>query len=97
MKILKGYTKNLHHPEAYIVERYIAEEFIEFYSEYIENAKPVGLLESWHNERVGGKGSRGLYVTTPSLEELQQTHLYILNNINEVLSYIVRHNFSQGK
>jgi len=40
---------------------------------------------------VGGKGSRGLHVITPSLEELQQAHLYILNNINEVLPYIVRH------
>ena len=97
MKILKGYTKNLHRPEASIVERYTAEEAIELCSEYIEKAKPVGIPETRHDERVGGKGSRGLYVTTPSLEELQQTHLYILNNINEVLSYIVRHNFSQGK
>ena len=36
IKIFKGYTKNLHHPEASIVERYIAEEAIEFCSEYIE-------------------------------------------------------------
>jgi len=36
MKILKGYTKNLHRLEASIVERYIAEEAIEFCSEYIE-------------------------------------------------------------
>jgi len=48
-------------------------------------------LESQHDERVGGKGSRGLHVITPSLEELQQAHLYILNKSNEVLSYIVRH------
>ena len=33
MKILKGYTKNLHHPGASIVERYIAKEAIEFCSE----------------------------------------------------------------
>ena len=32
MKILKGYTKNLHHPKASIVERYIVEEAIEFCS-----------------------------------------------------------------
>jgi len=43
MKILKGYTKNLHRLEASIVERCIAEEAIEFCSEYIEKAKPVGL------------------------------------------------------
>jgi len=67
MKILKGYTKNLHHFEASIVERYIAEEAIEFYSEYMENAKPVGVLESHHDKRVRGKGSRGLHVITPSL------------------------------
>jgi len=56
MKILKVYTKNLHHPEASIVERYIAEKAIEFCSEYIKKAKPVGLPESRHDERVGGKG-----------------------------------------
>ena len=91
MKILKGYTKNLHHPETFIVERYIAKEAIEFCSKYIENEKPVGLPESWHDEKVRGKGSRELHVTTPSLEELQQAHMYILNNNNEVLLYIVRH------
>ena len=51
----------------------------------------MGVLESRHNERVRDKGSRGLHVITPCLEELQQAHLYILNNSNEFLSYIVRH------
>ena len=74
IKILKGYTKNLHRLEASIVERYVIEEAIEFCSEYIEKAKPVGLLESWHVERIRGKGSRGLHVITPSLEDLQQAH-----------------------
>jgi len=91
MKILKGYIKNLHHPEASIVKRYIVEEAIEFCLEYIEKAMPVGLPQSLHDERVGGKGSRGLHVITPTLEDLQQAHLYVLNNNNEVLSYILRH------
>ena len=52
MKIFKGYTKNLHHPEASIVERYIVEEAIELCSKYIEKAKPIELPESWHDERV---------------------------------------------
>ena len=91
MKILKGYTKNLHRPEASIVERYIAKEVIEFCSEYIEKAKPVGLPESRHEDRVGSKGSRGLHVITQSVEDLQQTHLYVLNNNNEVFPYILRH------
>ena len=68
MKIFKGYTKNLHLPKAFIVERYIAEEAIKFCSKYIENAKPIGLPKSRYNKRVGGKGSRGLHVITPSLK-----------------------------
>jgi len=68
MKILKGYTKNLHRPEASIFERYITEEAIEFCSEYIEKAKPVGLPKSRHDDRMDGKGSRGLHVITPSVE-----------------------------
>ena len=64
IKILKGYTKNLHRLEASIIERYIAEEAIKFFLEYIEKAKHVGLPESRHDDRVGGKGSRGLHVIT---------------------------------
>ena len=89
MKILKGYTKNLHRLEASIVERYITKEAIEFFSKYIEKAKHVWLPESRHDERVGGKSSKGLHVTTPSVEDLLQTHLYVLNNINEVFPYIL--------
>jgi len=89
MKILKGYTKNLHRQEASIVERYIVEEAIEFCSEYIEKAKLVGLPESRHDDRVGNKGSRGLDVINPSVEDLLQAHLYVLNNSNEVLPYIL--------
>ena len=81
MKILKGYTKNLHRLEAFIVERYIAKEAIEFCSEYIEKEKPIGLLESRHDERVRGKGSRGLYVITPSVEDLLHAHLYVLTTV----------------
>ena len=89
MKVLKGYSKNLHRPEVSIIEKYIAEKTIEFCLEYIEKEKLVGLPESRHEKRMGGKSSRGLHVITPSLEELQQAHLYMLNNNNEVLSYIV--------
>ena len=91
MKIWKGHTQNLHHPEASITKSYIAEETIDFCSEYIEKEKPVGLPESRHDERVVGKCSRGLDVSTLGLKELKQVHLYILNNNNEVVLYIVRH------
>ena len=57
----------------------------------MEKEKHVGVPESQHDERVRGKGSRGLHVITPNLEELQQAHLYIVNNSNEVLPYILKH------
>ena len=69
----------------------IAEEAIEFCLEYIKKAKPIGLPECQQDERVEGKGSRGLHVITPTIEDLQQAHLYVLNNSNKVLSYIVHH------
>ena len=42
MKILKGDTKNLHHSKTSIVERYIAEEAIEFCSKYNEKLNLLG-------------------------------------------------------
>ena len=69
----------------------LEKEAIEFCSEYIKKTKLVGLLESRHDERVRGKGSRGLHVITPSVEDLQLAYLYVLNNSNGVLSYILCH------
>jgi len=40
---------------------------------------------------VGGKGSRGLHVINPRVEYLRQAHLYVLNNNNKVLPYILCH------
>ena len=49
------------------------------------------LFATMHDERVGGKGSRGLHVITPTVEDLQQAHLYMFNNSDEVLPYILCH------
>ena len=46
LKVLKGYTKNQYKPEASIIERYVAEEAIEFCTQYIDSLEFVGLLES---------------------------------------------------
>ena len=86
---LKRVYKESTRPEASI--RYITEETIQFCLEYIEKAKPIGPPESRHDERVEGKGSGELNVITLGLEELQQVHLYILNNNTEVVPYIVHH------
>ena len=91
MKILKGYVKNQYRPEASIVERYIAEEAIEFCSEYISNAFPIGLPKSRHFDRLQGKCTRGGQMVTKVREDVLQADLYILNNIDEVLPYITSH------
>ncbi|XP_058760857.1 uncharacterized protein LOC131634221 [Vicia villosa] len=57
MKILKGYTKNPHHPEASIIERYIAEEAIEFCSNYFSEVNVVGVPKSRHDGRCEGVGT----------------------------------------
>ena len=80
MKVLKGYTTNQHRPEASIVERYIAEECIKFCSQYIEDAKSVGVLETRHVTTPGGTCTLGYNVVTMTRHEVSQAHLYILNN-----------------
>ena len=57
MKVLKGYTKNQCQPEASIVERYVAEEAIEFCSQYIEKVESIGLPKTHHDRTWGGKGT----------------------------------------
>ena len=91
MKILKGYVKNPYRPEASIVERYITEEAIEFCTDYLSEAEPVGLPKSRHEGRCDGKGTQGLKVNNMGREEVLQAHLYILNNIEEVEPYLSTH------
>ena len=64
MKVLKAYTKNQYRPEASIVERYVAEETIEFCSEYINTATLVGLPQSRHDSTIQGRSTRGFNVVT---------------------------------
>jgi len=92
MKILKGYVNNQYHPEASIVERYIAKEAIEFCSKYMSKANSIGVLDNcWHLCRTMEKSSRGVHVENKSRKEVKQAHLYILNNTNEVIPYLTKH------
>ncbi|XP_029126273.1 uncharacterized protein LOC114915575 [Cajanus cajan] len=91
MKILKGYAKNQYRPEASIVERYIAEEAIEFCSGYMSKSEPIGIPKTRHDGKQFGKGSRSLKIRTVSRTEVDQAHLYILNNTDEVIPYISEH------
>ncbi|XP_027364391.1 uncharacterized protein LOC113871494 [Abrus precatorius] len=91
MKILKGYVKNQHRPEASIIERYIAEEAIEFCTEYMSQAESIGIPKTRHEGRTAGKGTIGIKLKSMMREEVLQAHLYILNNTDEVLPYLNAH------
>jgi len=90
MKILKGYTMNLHRPEASIVERYIAEEGIEYCLDYLSNVDAIGVPKSRHDESCEGTG-QGLNVKTMFWDVIHPAHLFILNNTDEVQPYLSTH------
>ena len=75
-----------------MIEIYIVEESIEFCSEYMSKANPIGLpANSWHHRRSTSKCLRGVNISSKSQSEVLQAHLYILNNTNYVIPYIEAH------
>ena len=88
MKILKGYVRNRNRPEGCIAESYIAEEGVEFCSEYLNGADAIG-IPTPHDCSSGTTKplSRGC-VSTISRDEWEQAHLYILENTIEVVPYV---------
>ncbi|XP_058775142.1 uncharacterized protein LOC131649398 [Vicia villosa] len=91
MKILKVYTKNPHRSEASIFERYIAEEAIEFCSNYLSEVNVIGVPKSRRDGRCEGVGTQGLKIKSLSIVVVVQVHLYILNNTDEVQLYLSAH------
>ena len=63
MKILKGYVRNRSRPEGCIVECYIAEEAVEFCSEYMTGVHNIGLKDV---ENIDVPSRRGSVVCTVS-------------------------------
>ena len=84
MKILKGYVKNLRRPEASIVQRYIAEEAIEWGSHYLPGVTTIGIPSSCY------EGTRGIGSDAEEKPRdlVMKAHLCILNNTVEVAPYI---------
>lgn len=91
MKILKGYVKNRSRPEGCIVERYIVEEAVEFFTDFLSNVESIGLPMSRHSGRTTGEGIGASKLVTISDIELEQAHLYVLHNADEVEPYVKKH------
>ena len=58
MKVFRRYDRNIFRPEEGMVEGWSIEEAIEFYTYYLDINR-VGVLESRHEGRLGGKGTSG--------------------------------------
>jgi len=91
MKIFKGYVKNPYRPEASIVERYIIEEAIEFYTNYMSEVYAIEVPKTRYEGRHEGKGTRGVRVIRKDQQQVLQAHVYILNNTDDVLPFLDEH------
>ncbi|CAL2247389.1 unnamed protein product [Prunus armeniaca] len=76
-------------PEGCIAERYIVEEVVEFCIEHLSNVSTVEVPSS---QKMGlSKPLSGCIVSLVYLDLLNQAHLYVLENTEEVLLYIEEH------
>ncbi|KAA0060290.1 transposon protein, putative, CACTA, En/Spm sub-class [Cucumis melo var. makuwa] len=75
-----------------MVENYIIEEAIEFYYEFIAGVSSIGLNSSVikKNSNVDRALSTSSFIR-PSKEQLDQAHLYVIQNVNDVLPYVEQH------
>ncbi|CAL2247742.1 unnamed protein product [Prunus armeniaca] len=86
MKVLKGYVQNRTRLEGCIIEQYIAEEAVEFCTEHLSDISTVGVPSS---QKMGvSKPLSGCTVSLVDRDLLNQAHLYVLENTEEVLPYI---------
>ncbi|CAL2253369.1 unnamed protein product [Prunus armeniaca] len=89
MKVLKGYVQNRTRPEGCMVERYIAEKAVEFCTEHLSEVNTVGVPSS---QKMGvSKPLSGCTISLVDRDLLNHTHLYVLENTEEVLPYIEEH------
>ncbi|XP_042449045.1 uncharacterized protein LOC122033970 [Zingiber officinale] len=92
MKVLKSYVGSRKYPEGCIVRRYAAEEAVEFCSEYLNDLDPVGVPKSLRdpNASIPGFSASNSSIIVQQID-LQQAHLTVLENTEEISPYIIEH------
>ena len=71
---------------------YQTEEVIGFCVDFIPDLKPIGVPESWHEGRLGGKGMLGKNsVICQDGHSWAQAHYTVLQNSSLVALYIEEH------
>ena len=99
MKVIKGHVRNKNRPEGCIAEENVAEETIEFFSQFLKRMDIVGIPPDNHNNCGIHKGVDSSSITdgTPvsaaksvevSAELFSKAHFFVLQNTSEVLPYI---------
>jgi hypothetical protein len=100
MGFLKKYVHNRARPEGSIAKGYEIEEVIEFCVDFIPDLDLISVSESWHEERISGKGTLGnkTYIGKED-DYFCKAHYIVLQNsslvdlYNEVHKDIVRSEF----
>ncbi|XP_042432526.1 uncharacterized protein LOC122019082 [Zingiber officinale] len=92
MKVLKSYVDSRKYPEGCIVRRYAAEEAVEFCSEYLNDLDLVGVPKSLRdpNTSIPGFSPSNSSIIVQQID-LQQAHLTVLENTEEISLYIIEH------
>ena len=91
MGTLKRKTKNRYRPEASIVEGTVAEEVIEFVTQYLTDVEPIGLCKSRHEGRLDGQGIIGFKLMSIGDDMFHKAHLLVLQHLSEVHPYLEEH------
>ncbi|GJZ93180.1 uncharacterized protein Tco_0665245 [Tanacetum coccineum] len=91
MGVVKGYVRNRSRPEGSIVEGYASEEVIDFYTNYLEGVKGIGVPQSRHVGRLHGVGTVGSKHSSPDQKIFEIAHFVVLEHMTCVAPYIQEH------
>jgi hypothetical protein len=92
MLVLKKYVLNCARLEGSITKGYGTEEVIEFCVDFVESIDSIGVLVSWHEGRLLGKGTIGRKSSLSNDTDLfHKAHLAILQQPSLVTLYIEEH------
>ncbi|RVW35629.1 hypothetical protein CK203_106307 [Vitis vinifera] len=91
MKVLKGYVRNHNRPEGCIAECYLAEEAVEFCTEYLSGTDAIGIPKSNNYDNKFGRPITGGRSTNIDHKSWLQAHHYVLENTTIVQPYIEEH------
>ena len=87
MKVLKSYVCNRNSHEGCIVECYIAEEAIEFCTEYLSNVDTIGIpIDPRIDHKIGTPLPGSFFIKVDPIV-LLQAHHYVLENTTIVQPY----------